>query len=920
MNPQANEFNRRQFLSTVTTAAGLLAIGLSPGASAAEAPPTAASAARKRIGISDEAYQNAWKRAEALVKQMTLDEKITQFDSNARAIERLNVPRYNYYTGEALHGLSLRGSTATSFPMPLGLAACWNPELFLKIYTAVADEARAYDNRNHNGLSYYSPPTLNLHRDPRWGRCGESPGEDPCLAGTLAVQVVRGMQGSDPNYLKTTACSKHYICNNTDADRTRISATVEPRSFWEYYTRAYRATVLEGDVFTFMSAYSSLNGVPCSASKFLLTDLLRNRWGFRGYVTSDCDAVGNIYDPHRFAATRPIAAAMAVTAGCDLDCGSTMPQNLRAAVNQDLVSEEDITLCVVRLFTVRHLLGLFDPPEKVFYTQIPFDVMDSAAHRDLALEAARQSLVLLKNDSNFLPLAKTGLKKVAVIGPLGATCQLGGYSGSPQVRVSPFDGIAHQLGVEPYRPYVPAASKVDGSNTLRVTASPDGESTLGGQNNDWAEFAKMDFTGKTEFAARVSGTTDGGQIEVHLDQQDGPLACALTVPRTGFRTSSDVTAPLTGISGQHSVFLKFREGQSATAATNAPAAGPGTGRGAGRGFGRGGGSPLSIARFQLNPVPAPVVEPDKPLVVFSQGCAVTGQKDDKMFQDAVDTAKGADAVVLVCGVTDQVDGEGRDRSTIGLTGAQPDLIQAIYAANPKSVLVLSSNNSTAVEWEQAHLPAIVCAICAGQAQGTAIAEALFGDYNPGGKLPCTWCRSVDQLPDFHDYEISKGRTYMYFDGNALYPFGHGLSYTTFSLGQLQVQASKIGPGETVDVSVAVANTGKRAGAEVVQLYITPPATTSVKRPLKQLAGFQRVELQPGERKTVTFELPFTEPAFWYWDEDARQFTCQPGTAKVLVGNSSANLPLTADLTVGGPNVIHAAPDTIGCVALKSRVA
>ena len=919
MKPQKTEFNRREFLSTVTTAAGLLAVGLSPAASAAGTAPAAASVARKRIGISDEAYQNAWTRAEALVKKMTLDEKISQLGDHSSAVERLNVPRYNYYTGEALHGLT-GGSTSTSFPMPLGLAACWNPELLLKIYTAVSDEARAYDNRNHIGLSYYSPPTLNLHRDPRWGRCGEAPGEDPCLAGTLAVQVVRGMQGNDPNYLKTTACSKHFICNNTDADRTATSATVDPRSFWEYFTRAYRATVLEGDVFTLMGAYSSLNGIPCCASKFLMTDLIRRRWGFRGYVTSDCDAVDNIYQPHRYAATRPIAAAMAVTAGCDLDCGSVMPQYLRAAVNQELVSEDDITLCVVRLFAVRYLLGLFDPPEKVSYTQIPMDVVDSAAHRDLALEAARQSLVLLKNDSNFLPLAKTGLKKVAVIGPLGATCQLGGYSGSPQVRISPFEGIARQLGVEPYRPYVPAASKLAGSNTLRVASSPDGEATLGAQNNDWAEFAKMDFTGKIELAARVSSNSAGNQIEVHLDQQDGPLACTLTVPSTGFRAWSEVKAPLTGISGQHSVFLKFREGQSSNAATNAPAAGPGAGRGAGRGFGRGFGSLISIAHFQLNPVPAPVVEPGKPLVVFSQGCAVSGAKDDKMIQDAVDTAKDADAVILVCGVTDQVDGEGRDRSTIGLTGAQPDLVQAIYAANPKTVLVLSSNNSAAVEWEQAHLPAIVCAVCAGQAQGTAIAEALFGDYNPGGKLPCTWYRSVDQLPDFHDYEISKGRTYMYFDGNVLYPFGHGLSYTTFSLDQLQVQAPKLGPGGTVNVSVAVANTGKRAGAEVVQLYITPPATPSVKRPLKQLAGFQRVELKPGERKTVTFELPFTEPAFWYWDEQARQFACQPGTAKVLVGNSSANLPLTAELTLGGTELIHAEADTIGCVALKSRVA
>jgi beta-glucosidase len=265
-----------------------------------------------------------------------------------------------------------------------------------------------------------------------------------------------------------------------------------------------------------------------------------------------------------------------------------------------------------------------------------------------------------------------------------------------------------------------------------------------------------------------------------------------------------------------------------------------------------------------------------------------------------------------------VDREGHDRETIGLTGAQPDLIQAIYAVNPKIVLVLSTNNSVAINWEQEHLPAILCAICAGQAQGTAIAEVLFGDYNPGGKLSCTWYRSVDQLPPFHDYDLRKGRTYMYFEGDALYPFGYGLSYTTFSLDQLQIKAATLGPGEKTSVSVSVANTGKRAGAEVVQLYITPPLSP-VKRPIKQLAGFQRVELQPGEKKTVTFELPFTESAFWYWDEDARRFICQPGTAKILVGNSSANLPLTAELTLKASDKNEEEPDTTETVAVKSRI-
>lgn len=876
----------------MTTAAGLLAMGLSPGASAAEMQSAGTRAAGRRAGISDTAYQEAWKRAEALVKQMTLDEKISQLGDQAPAIGRLNIPHYNYYTGEALHGL-LRGAPVTSFPVPLSLAASWNPELFLQIYTVISDEARAYDNREKIGLSYYSPATLNLHRDPRWGRCEEAPGEDPCLAATVAVQMVRGMQGDDRNYLKTTACSKHFICNNTDSDRMSVSASVDPRSFWEYYTRAYRATILEGDVFTVMGAYSALNGIPCCASRFLMTDLLRRRWGFRGYVTSDCDAIYNIYEPHHYAASQPIASAMAVLAGCDLNCGGTLQRNLREAVNQELIGEDDITLSATRIFTVRHLLGLFDPPEKVSYTRIPFEVVDSAAYRALALEASRQSLVLLKNDSQFLPLDKTAFKRVAVIGPLGGTCQLGGYSGSPLVRITPFKGIANQLGAQIYSPYVSVEQKVAGSSNLRLESSWDGESNIGFiRNNDWAEFPKMDFTGKTEFETHVSSSSEGGQIEVHLDQLDGPLACTLTVPHTGRWNWTNVTAPLTGISGEHSVFMRFRGSSEFL---------------------------FNIARFQLNPVPPPAVKPGRPQVVFAPGCTVAGKKDDKMFQNAVDAAKAADLVVLVCGVTGAVDREGMDRETIGLPGVQPELIQAVYAANPKTVLVLSSNNTVSVEWEQEHLPAIVCAISAGQAQGTAIAEVLFGDYNPGGKLPCTWYRSLNQLPDFHDYDLRKGRTYMYFEGNALYPFGHGLSYTTFSLDQLKMSASTLGPGEKVNVSVSVSNTGKRAGAEVVQLYITPPASP-VKRPNKQLAGFQRVELQPGERKTVTFELPFTEAAFWYWNEETRRFVCQPGIAKILIGNSSANLPLTAELTLGAADKIQAEPDMIESVAVKSRVA
>ena len=888
MKSQTNELNRREFLSTLTTAAGVLALGVTP-AFAADIPFFENSG--RRVGISDKAYRNAWERARKLMEQMTLDEKISQLGHQAHAIERLKVPHYNYYTGEALHGLT-QVTPVTSFPVPLALAAAWNPGLVLQVYTAISDEARAFDNARKIGLSYYSPTTLNLHRDPRWGRCMEAPGEDPCLAATVAVQTVRGMQGDNPDYLKTTACSKHFICNNTDADRTRISGDPDQRSFWEFYTRAYRATIFEADVFSFMSAYSSMNGVPCSASHFLLTDLLRRRWGFRGYVTSDCDAVANIYDPHHYAATLPIASAMAVEAGCDLDCGSTLPKYLKDAVNQELISEEEISRAVTRLFTVRHLLGLFDAPEKVPYTKITMAAVDSPAHRDLALKAARQSLVLLKNDAQFLPLDKAALKKIAVIGPLSDLCHLGGYSGAPTVHVSPYQGIAASFGIKVHPSYIPASDMVRCDGEIQLQSSSEGEMNLAYiGNNTWAEFPKADFTGKTEFQARVSSDSNGGTIEVHLDQLDGPLACTLTVPKTkNWQKWVNVVAPLNGISEEHSIFLKFN----------------GTGQ-----------YLLNLERLQLNPViPPAVTTPGGTEIVMKVGCAATGDKDDTLFQDAVNAAKDADLAVMVCGVTQDVDREGHDRDTIELTGVQHDLIQAVYAANPKTVLVLSTNNSVAINWEQQNLPAILCAVCAGQAQGAAIAEALFGEYNPGGKLPCTWYRSLDQLPDFHDYDIHKGRTYMYFDGDPLYPFGHGLSYTTFKLDGLKIADTTLGEDEKTKISLDVINTGNRSGAEVVQLYITPPASP-VKRPIKQLAGFQRVELQPGEKKTVVFELPYREQAFWYWDKQAESFVLQPGTAKILVGNSSANISLTGELTLEAAK--KSPGDALDCVAVKSWV-
>jgi beta-glucosidase len=882
-------FNRRAFIAGAASAGAITALAGCASEPSGENKISTTAGGSARVGISDSAYKKAWQRAAAIVSKMTLAEKIAQTGNGAPAIKRIGLPAYNYYSGEALHGL-VRGGPVTSFPLPLAMACSWNPALALQVYTAVSDEARAYNKKENVGLAYYSPQTLNLHRDPRWGRCEEAPGEDPCLAGTWAVNVIKGMQGDNPNYLKTTACAKHFICNNTDDDRTSVSASVDPRSFWEYYTRAYRTCALDADVFTFMSAYSAINGIPCSADRFLLTSLLRDRWGFRGYVTSDCDAVYNIFNPHHYVPTLHQAAGAAMQAGCDLNCGNTMPRHLGKAVQDQLVSEADISRAVTRLLTVRVLFGEFDSPAQVPYSNIDFDVVDSQAHRALAVEAARQSIVLLKNDSNFLPLQKSDLKTVAVIGPTAGGCHLGGYSGSPFVRISPYQGIADALGAEidVMHEHVWPNELQAVSAGVQTQASSEGGMNIGWiGNNAWVEYKPQEFTGKNRIAIRVASIIAGAVIRVHIDSLDGPQIATMTVPHTGgWQHWTTISAAIKPITGKHKVFFKF------------------SGRGA---------AICNVEWFQLQPFirpPVPQPKPGQPVVVYKPGCSVAGDKDEKMFNEAVAAAKQADVVIMVCGVDQSVDAEGHDREDIQLTGVQHELIKACYQANPKTVLVISSNNTVAVNWEQENLPAIVSAIFAGQAQGTAIADVLFGNYNPGGKTCCTWYQSVDQLPAFHNYDIMKGRTYMYFDGEPLYPFGYGLSYTSFKYSDLNISKAALAANESMEISAQITNTGLYAGAEIVQFYVQAPKSP-VKRPIKQLVGFQRLELQPGESRRVVFTLPYAEQALWYWHEDQRKFVLQPGTLKLMIGSSSADIRLNSDVTLrpcsapsmGGPETL-----------------
>ena len=749
-------FNRREFAWLLAIAGAVIAFGQGE-----ETVVPAAEAAAKEAGygVSASAFNRARRRAEALIARMTIPERIGQLGVNTPAIKRLGVKPYHFFQ-QALHGLCKKGPV-TSFPCTLALANTWNTELFDRIYTAVSDEARAWYSRHGGGLIMRSPPVVNMARDPRWGRMEETLGEDPCLTGTLAVCAIRAMQGNNQEFLKTAATAKHFLCYNTEDDRMTANASVDPRSFWEYHTRAFRACVEDGHVFSIMTTYNELNGLPTTANRATLTGILRDRWGFRGFVTSDYYAVTEIVKGHHFVPDLTEAVAISLEAGCDHGAGPEYQKYLLKALHLELVTQADINRALARVLTVRFLLGEFDPPKSVPYSNIAPSVLNSPAHQQLALQAARESIVLLKNDRHFLPWDITKIKSLAVIGPMADVCHLGGYSGQPEVHVSPLQGIMEKWGY---------------------------------------------------------GSGNGPTGEYLWSSRRGNLWVA-------------------------------------------------------------------------------------------PGCTVSGRPNPDLMRLAVDAAHRADHVILVCGSDQAVDREGHDREDITLPGAQHDLIKAVFKANANTVLVLSTNTSQAIVWEQEHLPAILCAQFAGQAQGTAIADVIFGQYNPGGKLATTWYASIKQLPPFHDYSVipdnrrepsqagqASGRTYMYMKDKPLYPFGFGLSYTTFAYSNLKLNRGSLAPGSAIMLSATVTNTGAVRGDEIVQCYIQAPPSPVV-RPIKQLVGFARMSLAPGESRQVQFAIDHHDRALHYWDVAQWKFVVQPGTVQVLIGASSSDIRLRGEFAL-----------------------
>ncbi|MDD4993195.1 MAG: glycoside hydrolase family 3 C-terminal domain-containing protein [Paludibacter sp.] len=812
-------------------------------------------------------------RAKDLVSKMTLAEKINQLGHKSSAITRLSVKAYNYWT-EGLHGVARQG-LATSFPQPYGLAATWDSTLIFNIATVISDEARVKNNTSGLGLTYWCP-VVNMDRDPRWGREEENFGEDTYLAGRLAVNYIKGMQGNDPKYLKTVATAKHFACNNVEQGRTSTSSNVDERSLREYFLPVFKECVQEGKAYSIMSAYNAVNGVPCPANRTLLTNILRNEWGFKGFVVSDCDAVSDVSVNHKYVPSLTDGTTVSLRAGTDLNCQYTYQNYTNDAINKGLVQVADIDSALVRVFKTRFMLGEFDAASSVPYTSIPASRLDCQANRDLALLSAQKAIVLLKNQNAFLPLRKDTIKSIAVIGPNAKAVQLGDYSGSPSVSISPFQSIASKMGIDVSDGTIEAETATTLSGGPKSEACGEGGSEIGYiKNATYVGYDSITFAGnidKVDFRVASASTTGGGTIQVLLDNPTtGTLVATATVVATGgWQVWTTVSAAVTGLSGRHKIYLKFVGGT---------------------------GYLYNINWFRFYNSATGTVTPssyttgDK-TIYHSFGTSVNGTAVQADIDAAVAIAKKAQIVVLACGTDMSTGGEGADRSAIGLPGAQSQLIQAVYAANPKTVLVLVNSFSLAVNWEQDNLPAIITAWFGGQAQGTAIADVLFGDYNPGGKLASTWYKSTADIPSKYDYNIRNNRTYMYFKGTPLYPFGFGLSYTTFSYSNLTVSSTSLSAGNTITVTADITNTGTKAGEEVAQLYINTPST--LVRPIKQLKGFSRITLQPGEKKTVSFKLKYED--LQYYDVVSRSFKVESGSVNLSVGSSSQDIRLSTTIS------------------------
>ena len=792
------------------------------------------------------------RRVDDLVSRMTPEEKASQLVNGTRAIPRLGVPEYNLWS-EALHGVANNG-IATVFPQSIGLGATFDAPAVQEMAQAIGREARVKYNqaakegqagRLFRGLTFYSP-NINIFRDPRWGRGQETYGEDPFLTGKLGVAFISGLQASDGKYLYATATAKHYaVHSGPEPLRHGFDATASAHDIEDTYLPAFRAAVVDGKVRSVMCVYNAVNGVPGCASEFLLDETLRRQWKFEGFVTGDCDAVRDIETGHRYAKSPAEAAALAIHAGTDSDCtflfgpsaGPPEFQKYVDAIKQGLLPVSELDAAVKRMLRTRFELGLFDPPGSVVAAATPDSELDSPAHRALALRLARESMVLLKNDG-ALPLAGDPAK-IAVVGPLADSERvlLGNYNGQPSRSTTALAGIQKrypkaQVTFEPGTTFLRPTELVPTSALTTPTGAP----------GILAEaFAAADLSG-TPVATRTDPQVAyGGDPQAWAHPPKKP---AQPTRWTGFLTPAVTGTYVMGVEGWANRL--FLDGKKVIDTSGPWPAGPST---------------VDVAlekgrRYELK------VEALSTFIPAARLVWRVPLPDAR--ERAVAAARAADVVIAVVGITSDLEGEessvdqpgfkGGDRTSIDLPREEEELLEAVAAAGKPLVVVLMSGSALAVNWAHEHANAILQAWYPGEEGGAAIAETLAGDNNPAGRLPVTFYKGLDQLPEFKDYSMTR-RTYRYFGGKPLYPFGYGLSYTRFAYSKLELSKPSIEAGEPLTVSAEVANTGTREGDEVVQLYLGFPRFPRLPgAPRHALRGFTRIHLKAGESRTVRFTL------------------------------------------------------------------
>jgi len=824
------------------------------------------------------AYQNTKlspaERAHDLVGRMTLEEKVNQLEDWATAIPRLGVPNYQTWN-EALHGVA-RAGYATVFPQAIGIAATWDSGLVESMGNVISDEARAKYNQaqredNHRiffGLTFWSP-NINIFRDPRWGRGQETYGEDPYLTARMGVAFVEGVQGDDLNHLRAVATSKHFaVHSGPEKLRHGFNVDPTPRDLEETYLPAFRATVTEGHVQSVMCAYNSIDDFPACTNKMLLEEHLRDAWGFKGFVVSDCGAIVDVYNGHKKTGDITHAAALSLDAGTDLSCSIWAPgfNSLAIAVHQGLVTETQITQAAERLYTARMELGLFDPQGSNPLDKIPFSDAGSTVHRAIALKAAEESIVLLKNNG-ILPLKAA--QRVAVIGPTADLLAsiLGNYVGTPINPVTPLDGLLAR-----------DRSKVvyaQGSTLAASVGVPVPRTAFGiNQGLKTEFFATPDWTGRP-----VAILT---QPEVQTDWENAKPAPEIETTNYSVRWSGTLTAPAPG----HYVFT-LESGDSFPYSPKESYRLLLDGKIAGEGSLREGHDMSAMGSFKAAPGASPTAPPvmDFPKVpsipfeftdtnphVFVLEYSHSGDRSgggvtlkweapaQALLDEAVARAKEADVVVAFVGLSPQLEGEempikidgfdGGDRTSLELPAAQQKLLEALAATGKPLVVVLQSGSAVALNWANEHAAAILEAWYPGVEGGTAIARTLAGLNNPAGRLPVTFYASLDGLPAFTDYGM-KGRTYRYYTGKPLWGFGYGLSYTKFNYGPVKLSAESLNVGDPLTATVTVSNTGTAGGDEVVEAYLKTPQADG---PIHSLVAFERVTIAPGRSKEVTLKI------------------------------------------------------------------